>query len=78
MESASQLDLNINSASYLREADAAIVVSLAPSTLAKMRANGGGPPFVKIGRAVRYPSDELTTWLEKRVRRFAPETMSAA
>jgi hypothetical protein len=38
-------------------------VRLAPSTLAKKRVDGSGPPFVRIGGRVYYPSAELEEWL---------------
>lgn len=30
----------------------------------RKRWEGGGPPFRKIGRSVRYPEDELMAWIE--------------
>ncbi len=53
----------------LREADAANAVGLAPSTLAKLRVRGGGPPYLKLGRSVRYPQDELLIWRNARIRK---------
>lgn len=32
----------------------------------KARIIGGGPPFVKLGAAVRYPVAELDVWLRER------------
>lgn len=32
-------------------------------TLANWRYQGYGPPFVKVGRQVRYRSDDLDNWL---------------
>jgi hypothetical protein len=37
------------------------------STLGKMRCTGGGPPFVKFGRAARYREDWVLTWLRKKL-----------
>ena len=37
--------------------------SIPTSTLSKMRMRGGGPPFVKIGRAVRYPVRAGLEWM---------------
>jgi len=31
--------------------------------LANIRLEGGGPPFVKIGRSVFYRTEDLTEWL---------------
>lgn len=41
-------------------------LKLAPRTLANLRHTGGGPPFVKFGRTVRYPRAELDRWLTDR------------
>ena len=32
-------------------------------TLARMRVEGRGPKFVKLGRCVRYRQDDLLTWI---------------
>lgn len=37
-------------------------LGLAKSTLEKMRVRGDGPPFVKLGRAVRYRLIDLDGW----------------
>jgi predicted DNA-binding transcriptional regulator AlpA len=42
---------------------------LAPSTLAKLRLRGGGPPYIKLGAAVRYPEDSLIQWIASQRRR---------
>ncbi len=42
------------------------VVGLSESTLAKMRCMGGGPPFIKLGRAVRYVRGDLLAWRNAR------------
>lgn len=36
---------------------------IAKSTLAKMRLNGDGPVFVKLGRRVFYRHDDLNAWV---------------
>lgn len=69
--------LPLNNPDYLREPQVAETTGLAPSTLAKMRSRGGGPPFVKVGRIVRYPEDKLLEWLESRTQRCA-STIGAA
>lgn len=38
-------------------------LGFARSTLAKLRVKGGGPPFVKLAAAVRYPADSLDEWI---------------
>jgi excisionase family DNA binding protein len=37
-----------------------------PKTLAQWRSDGTGPPFVKIGRHVRYRRADVDRWLDGR------------
>jgi predicted DNA-binding transcriptional regulator AlpA len=46
---------------------AATQIGLAVSTLEKLRVSGGGPRFVKLGRAVRYRMTDLEAYLAERV-----------
>lgn len=39
---------------------------LAINTLEKYRVTGEGPPFLKLGRAVRYDPNDLKAWLAAR------------
>jgi hypothetical protein len=48
------------------EAAAFLKVSL--SWLAKTRATNDGPPFIRIGRCVRYSKTALLRWLKSRER----------
>lgn len=34
----------------------------------RLRSLGGGPPYVKIGRLVRYPRREVDAWMADRLR----------
>ncbi|MAG92481.1 MAG: hypothetical protein CMJ48_01840 [Planctomycetaceae bacterium] len=51
----------------LCESEAAATLGVAPSTLAHLRMSGKGPPFFRIGRAVRYPQSQLILWRDERV-----------
>jgi predicted DNA-binding transcriptional regulator AlpA len=42
--------------------------------LERHRLMGDGPPFVKIGAAIRYPLSELEKWLTERTHRSTSET----
>jgi hypothetical protein len=42
--------------------------------LERHRLVGDGPPFVKIGAAIRYPLSELEKWLAERLQRSTSET----
>ena len=35
-------------------------------SLSRWRTNGGGPPFLRVGGVIRYPSDSLEDWLQSR------------
>jgi predicted DNA-binding transcriptional regulator AlpA len=60
--------------SFVLTADqAAKVVGLAPSTLAKLRLNGNGPPYCKLGRRVVYRREDLEAWLETRIARHTSD-----
>ena len=48
---------------------AAVIVGLSASTLAKLRLNGNGPCYCKLGRRVVYRPDDLEAWLQSRVTR---------
>ncbi len=51
---------------HITAADAAASLNLTENALAKMRLTGDGPPFVKIGRRVRYPQSQFQDWLDAR------------
>jgi predicted DNA-binding transcriptional regulator AlpA len=48
--------------------EAATFLRLSVSWLAKARMRGDGPPYVKLGRAVRYREAALMQWLKSRAR----------
>jgi predicted DNA-binding transcriptional regulator AlpA len=43
-------------------------LKVSTSWLAKARMRGDGPPFIKIGRAIRYPEAALILWMKSRQR----------
>ena len=43
---------------------AALRLNLSESWLAKRRVNGDGPPYVKLGGAVRYAEASLQQWMK--------------
>jgi predicted DNA-binding transcriptional regulator AlpA len=55
-------------ACLLTAKDAADRLRLSPSWLAKARMRGDGPPFVKLGRSVRYRESALANWIRTRTR----------
>jgi hypothetical protein len=54
---------------FLNTKEAAAWLGLAPNTLEKWRVQGGGPPYRKHGRYVRYHLEDLTAWSEAQKRR---------
>ena len=50
---------------------------ISASFLNKARVTGDGPPFVKIGKAVRYHWPAVEAWLQTRVRRSTSEQVAA-
>jgi predicted DNA-binding transcriptional regulator AlpA len=54
----------------LRTPSAAAYVGLAPATLERLRAVGGGPAFIKLGpRVVVYEVAALDAWVNERGQR---------
>jgi excisionase family DNA binding protein len=48
--------------------EAADLLRVSISWLAKARMRGDGPPYVKLGRSVRYPESALLQWMKSHVR----------
>lgn len=49
--------------SLLNPHEAARFLALSPKTLARWRWAGKGPKYIKLGSAVRYSMQELTTFV---------------
>ncbi|MEK7752847.1 MAG: helix-turn-helix domain-containing protein [Acidobacteriota bacterium] len=54
---------SITETTHLTDTELARRWRLSVSTLRKWRLRGGGPPFVRLGRAVRYDLRTLENWL---------------
>ena len=64
---------------FIRPAEAAKIVKLSPSTLAKMRVNGTGPKYTKAGpKVVLYLQADLQEWLFNRRRSSTSEVVEVA
>lgn len=46
---------------------AGLGLSIAPSTLAKLASIGGGPPYRRFGRQVKYLASDLIAWAMTRL-----------
>ena len=51
---------------FVSAKEAARILDVHPNTLCKWRISGGGPPFVKVGRRVRYRTTEISAWADER------------
>lgn len=47
----------------IKEAELGREWQLSPGTLANQRSRGEGPPFVRIGRTIRYSRKAVAEWL---------------
>jgi predicted DNA-binding transcriptional regulator AlpA len=48
--------------------DASELLRLSTSWLAKARMRGDGPPYMKIGRSIRYGEGALVQWMKSHLR----------
>lgn len=56
---------------------AAEYLSLSPRTLEAKRCTGGGPPYIKLGRVVRYDPAAVKAWVEKKAVAHTSETTAS-
>ena len=52
------------SKTMITEREAAPIVGMSVAWLQRKRWEGGGPPYVKYDRAVRYRMEDLMAWIE--------------
>ncbi len=50
----------------VKDTIAADILGLAVQTLRNMRCRGEGPPYIKLGRAIRYWPEDLIGYLQER------------
>ena len=48
--------------------EAAKLLKVSTSWLAKARMSGEGPPYIRVGRSIRYSETALQQWLKSRQR----------
>jgi excisionase family DNA binding protein len=53
---------------FLTTSEAGSYLNISPRTLEKYRSQGGGPPYRRFGRSIRYHEDELESWAEEQRR----------
>jgi len=64
---------NLSSSVLLTPRETADRLKVSRSWLAKARMRGDGPPFIKVGRAVRYSEAALIQWMKSRNRQSTSE-----
>ncbi len=57
------IDPFAGSGRLLTEKDLSALAKLSPAMLQKMRREGKGPAYVRIGAAIRYPEADVSAWL---------------
>ena len=62
----------------LTEREAADRLALSVRTLQQWRVKGNGPPFMKLGAAVRYDADALEQWVDRQTRAHTSDPGPAA
>jgi len=67
------MDMNVQTKAQpldplLRAPEAANLLGVSMSWLAKARLRGDGPQYTKIGRSVRYPHSSLALYIKSRTR----------
>jgi len=60
-----------------RTKDAAEYLNVAASTLEAWRHRGGGPVFLKFGKAVRYRQSDLEDFIKSKLRKNTSERSGA-
>jgi excisionase family DNA binding protein len=60
----------------LNTTDAARYLGISPSKLSRLRHEGKGPPFIRIGAAVRFPISGLDRWLAEQCGRNTHVTVA--
>ena len=53
--------------------DAATVLKVSLSWLAKARMHGNGPPYIRVGRSIRYSDAALMQWMKSKQRSSTSE-----
>jgi predicted DNA-binding transcriptional regulator AlpA len=52
---------------------AAALCKLSPRTFESLRVKGGGPIFIRLGRAIRYRLEDVEAWIRDHSRRNTSE-----
>ena len=66
------------SEALLNESSVAKRLHCEVKTLQAWRCRGGGPPFIRVGRLIRYSPDDVREWIESRRVRSTSDPRPAA
>lgn len=60
----------------LTECEVADLLNISVRTLQAWRVRGGGPRFIKVGRAVRYRLSDVQDWIDRNIHRSTSDSIS--
>lgn len=60
-------ETKVTNMTVLNTNEAANYITLAAGTLERLRVQGSGPRYLKLGRSVRYRQTDLDQWMESRL-----------
>jgi predicted DNA-binding transcriptional regulator AlpA len=58
----------LDASTVLTPKETAARLKVSSSWLAKARMRGDGPPYIRVGRSIRYPESALSQWMKSRQR----------
>lgn len=62
---------------YLTTEDAADLLQISKRYLERLRATGGGPKFITMGKVVRYTPEDIKAWSDQQKRRTTSDPIAA-
>jgi hypothetical protein len=69
------MPVHIGQLRLLKPSDIATKIDTKPSTLAKWRLDGVGPPYIKVGGRVMYDEDTVEHWMRSRMVKSTSEAL---
>jgi len=66
--------MSVSDSPYMPQGTAAAFLNLSPRTLERLRVDGRGPAFLKLGRRVMYSRADLVSWAEAQRRTSTSES----
>ena len=66
-------DVSSHSEFLVDQEEIAKCLKVAPKTMEAWRSRGGGPPYILVGRLVRYSPEMVRKWVNSNVRHSTSE-----